>query len=316
MLAGLACVAMLLSGCGSAAEDKAQDKADTEATPASPAPTATKAPNAKPSPTPEGDGVLVPKGLKTGAPADALGSTGGRRLFGADYSWPQCPKGMGIPQKRTLGAPMPTDAARFVIIGLTNGPSFTRNPCLADQVAWAKQRKLLTAAYAVVSWPHQKTVDELGSKGPFGTSRLDQLRNVGHQAARYTIGQMRSAGLPSPIVWVDVEPVNDFAWSGTTQEQAAVVEGTVRGYTDAGLRVGIYSTPAMYEAIVGGLRFGVPEWRAAGQTSMAEALRRCGPDWSIQGGQGVFGQWVEDNRDRNVTCPGVDLRLGEYFHQF
>ncbi|RYE79984.1 MAG: hypothetical protein EOO74_02845, partial [Myxococcales bacterium] len=239
-------LALLGAGCGSDAEPKQTTR--TTATPS-----ATPSPSKKPAAaqTPEGDGALVPKGLKTGAPVDALGSTRGKRLFGADYSWPQCPPGMGIPQKRTLGAPMPTDAARFVIIGLTNGPSFTPNPCLADQVAWAKQRKLLAAGYAVVSWPHQKTVDELGSKGPFGKSRLDQLRNVGHQAARYTISEMKKAGLPSPIVWVDVEPVNDFAWSGTTEEQAAVVEGTVRGYTDAGLRVGIYSTPAMYKAIVG-----------------------------------------------------------------
>ena len=100
------------------------------------------------------------------------------------------------------------------------------------------------------------------------------------------------------------------------EEHAAVVQGTVRGYRDAGLQVGVYSTPAIWSRIVGGLRFGVPEWRAAGQTSMAEALSRCGRDWSIQGGRGVFGQWVEDNRDRNVTCPGVDLRLSDYFHQF
>ena len=37
--------------------------------------------------------------------------------FGADVSWPQCPKGLGIPEKRTEGRPMPTSSARFVVLG-------------------------------------------------------------------------------------------------------------------------------------------------------------------------------------------------------
>ncbi len=306
-------VALVLAGCQ---EPSGNTLATARPSASSSRTTPTPAPTTKPAPPAEdADGSLVPEGLSTGEPAGATG-TGGRRIFGADISWPQCPKGMGIKYKETLGAPMPTDAARFVIIGLTNGPSFTPNPCLADQVAWARQRRMLTAAYAVVSWPHQGRVDELGSKGPHDSSRLGQLRNVGYQAAAYTVGQMRRAGLLSPIVWLDVEPVGHFEWEGTVEEQAAVVSGSVRGYRDAGLRVGLYSTPAMYRAIAGGLKLRVPEWRAAGQTSMREALSRCGRDWSIAGGPGVFGQWVEAGRDRNVTCPGADLRLADYFHQF
>ena len=64
---------------------------------------------------------------------------------------------------------------------------------------------------------------------------------------------------------------------------------------------------------MGDLSLGVPEWRAAGQTSRAEAESRCGPDWVIQGGEAVLGQWVEDSRDKNVTCPGAERPLGEFF---
>ena len=35
---------------------------------------------------------------------------------------------------------------------------------------------------------------------------------------------------------------------------------------------------------------GLPEWRAAGETSRAEAARRCGEDWAIQGGDGGAGR--------------------------
>ena len=60
---------------------------------------------------------------------------------------------MGIPQKQGQGSPMPVDAARYVILGLTNGPGFYPNPCLASQVAWVKSRHLMAAAYSVISTP-------------------------------------------------------------------------------------------------------------------------------------------------------------------
>jgi hypothetical protein len=95
-----------------------------------------------------------------------------------------------------------------------------------------------------------------------------------------------------------------------------VVEGQARAYTDAGYAIGIYSTPYLWETVVGDYSLGgVPEWRAAGETSREEALNRCGEDWSIQGGTAILGQWVADNRDHNVTCPGVALDLGLWFHQ-
>ncbi|TYL45301.1 hypothetical protein FXB39_19075 [Nocardioides sp. BGMRC 2183] len=237
-------------------------------------------------------------------------------LLGADISWPQCPPGMGIPEKRTLGMPMPVPEAQFVIVGLTNGPGFTPNPCLTDQVDWVSDHQLMLAAYAVSSYPDADTLAEYGDQGPFdAASDLGRLRNVGYQQARYNIGNMGSAGLQTPIVWIDVEPVPDFAWSSDKTANAAVIEGAARGYVDAGYEIGVYSTPHLWDEVVGDLRLEVPEWRAAGETSREEALSRCGDDWSIQGGEAVFGQWVEQRRDHNVTCPGIAADLGRWFHQ-
>ena len=237
---------------------------------------------------------------------------------GADVSWPQCPKGMGIPEKRSKGLPMPVAEAEFVVVGLTNGPGFTPNPCLADQVAWAKERGLMASAYAVASYPDDETVEKYAWDGPYsGASRKGRLRNVGYQQARFNIETMAAAGLQSPVIWIDVEPVALFEWSGDPAANSAVVEGLARAYTDAGFAIGIYSTPYLWETVVGGFSLnGVPEWRAAGETSRDEALARCGDDWSIQGGEGILGQWVADNRDHNVTCPDVALDLGVWFHQY
>jgi hypothetical protein len=146
---------------------------------------------------------------------------------------------------------------------------------------------------------------------------MGRLKNVGYQQARFNIGTMGTVGLLSPIVWLDVEPVPDFEWSEDLQANAAVLTGVARGYVDAGFKIGVYSTPGLYARVVGDFSLGgVPEWRAAGETSRAEALSRCGDDWSIQGGQAVMGQWVEQQRDQDVTCPGIARDLGLWFHRF
>ncbi len=310
----LACLLASVAACGGGS-DEAGPAAATS-------PSSTRSSSGPSSgPTPEGDGELVPPGLDIALPdlttTPKPGTVGPVRLYGADVSWPQCPKGMGIPERKSHGAPMPTEAARFVVIGLTNGPAFTPNPCLSDQVAWAQQRDLLVAAYAVTSYPTRTDLVRYGSDGPYdGDTRLGELRNVGYQAAQYNLENMRVAGLPSPVIWVDVEPLTIFEWSPDEVANAAVVEGTVKGYQDAGFKVGFYSTPLLWRRIVGDLRFGLPEWRAAGQTSQAEAVRRCRPDWSFQGGDAVLGQWVEDDRDRNVTCPGAVADPSQWFATF
>ena len=67
---------------------------------------------------------------------------------------------------------------------------------------------------------------------------------------------------------------------------------------------------------MGDLALRLQEWRAAGETSRAEARARCGDDWSIQGGAAVLAQWVEDERDQDVTCPGTSAQLAQWFQQY
>lgn len=253
----------------------------------------------------------------SGGPTSDIAPRDGE-VLGGDMSWPQCPVGTGIPQKQGKGLPYPLPDAEYVVLGLTNGPGFTPNPCLADQVRWARTNQVLVAAYSVSSFPSAAQLEEFGGDGPYdATDRLDRLRNVGYQQARFNIATMGRVGLVSPIIWIDVEPVPLFEWSSDLRANAAVIEGVARGYVDAGFDIGVYSTPALYRRVVGALRLGgVPEWRAAGQTSREEARRRCGDDWSIQGGRAVMGQWVEQQRDRNLTCPGIAADLGRYFHRF
>lgn len=311
--------ALATAGCGGSVLD-GYEQVDASASPTvAPSPSLTATPTAKPR-----------KPRKTDSPAPASPSPSiavpelrvppsfDRLVTGGDVSWPQCPKGMGIPEKPTLGLAMPLPSAEYVIMGLTNGPAFTTNPCLADQVEWVKKRHLMAAAYAVNSYPDEETLATYGSRGPHdGSTRLGALRNVGYQQALFNLETMNAAGLLTPIIWLDVEPVPIFEWSADKKANAAVVEGAARGYTDAGYAIGAYSTPLLWDTVVGDFTLGgIPEWRAAGETSQAEALERCGSDWSFQGGPGVIGQWLEDNRDRNVTCPGASKQMFRWFAQY
>ena len=310
---------LLASACEAPLKPESQRAADSPSSGATPSSQRASSPSLQPNPKAPKDrtGGKRPPTPSITVPSLSIPPRVSGLVEGADASWPQCPKGMGIPQKPTQGSPMPLATARFVILGLTNGPAFTPNPCLADQVEWIRSRGLLAAAYAVNSYPDQETIKRYARKGPFdGETRLGALGNVGYQQALFNLATMKAAGLESPVIWLDVEPVPGFAWSPDPAANSAVIRGAARAYTDKGFRIGAYSTQALWAQVVGDLRLGIPEWRAAGQTSRAEALRRCGPDRMFQGGEPVLSQWVEFGRDRNITCPGTSSRMQRWFHQY
>jgi hypothetical protein len=311
--------ALATAGCGGSVLDDYEQAAESTTPSVSAAPEPTPTPTVRRTSSPARTPKPTPSGAATiDVPKLRIPPSSTRLVTGGDASWPQCPKGMGIPEKRTLGLPMPLPSAEFVILGLTNGPGFTPNPCLADQVRWIKHRHLMTSAYAVTSYPDGEVLARYGSNGPYDAgTRLGALKNVGYQQAMFNVATMQQAGLVTPVVWLDVEPVPVFEWSADRAANAAVVEGAARGYTDAGYQIGAYSTPVLWETVVGNFTLGgIPEWRAAGQTSKEEALSRCGPDWTFQGGNGVIGQWVDGNRDLDITCPGAARQMFRWFTQY
>jgi len=240
-----------------------------------------------------------------------------RTAVGRDISWPNCPRGMGIPARRSPGNPMPPPSATFVVIGLTNGPAFHSNPCLRSQVDYARRHGMWTAAYAVATYPTRGQLRQYGGAGPRpGATRRDRLWNAGWAQARQNMTAMRAARLRSPIVWVDVEPVTPPApWSGRLRENRAVLEGSLAAYRRAGLRVGLYSTPTMWRGIVGDVRYGLPEWRTAGLSPRRAALAACGPTRRFQSGAPVLTQWYTAREDFDMLCPGrpPGKVLREYF---
>jgi hypothetical protein len=261
-----------------------------------------------------------------GPSARAASSTGlvtgqqSKPLRGADISWPNCKKGMGIPSRRTKGRPMPYKSSKFVVIGLTNGPAYYPNPCLASQVAWAKRHHVYTAPYSFTTYPTKAQLKKYGSAGPWlGVTKRKRLLNAGFAQAQFNLANMRRAGLVAPFVWVDVEYSRSPAkWSHSRSSNRAVLEGVLAGYRAGGLRVGVYSSEYPWRDLVGKVRYHLPEWRTVGPASKAKALRKCHVR-STQGGRIVLTQWWHDEkRDFDVTCPAFSSpkQLNRYFHKY
>jgi hypothetical protein len=264
-------------------------------------------------------GLPATGGVDSPAGSKVQAVLAGVPAVGNDISWPQCPKGTGIPSRRGQGQPMPPASAQFVVIGLTNGPAFYPNPCLGTQTAWARTHHVYTATYAMTTYPTSGQLATYGRKGPYvGTSPAAKLANTGYAQAQFNVASMRRAGLVSPFMWVDVEPYPLAPWSTGTSANKAVVDGALRGYRAAGLKVGLYSTVSAWPQVLGAARYGLPEWRTAGPRAKSVALGRCVSSQSFQGGPAVLAQWWTPTTDHDLTCPVASTGsvLTAYFHKY
>jgi hypothetical protein len=241
----------------------------------------------------------------------AVAPTPGLRLAGGDISWPNCPKGLGIPSRRTLGNPMPLASATFTVIGLTNGPGWYPNPCLASHVAWAKAHGVWTSAYSMTTYPTAAQRAAYGGLGPWSAATTTgRLRNAGYQQALFNVASMHATGLDVPFVWVDVEPYPTTGWPKAVLGNREVIRGVVRAYEDQGYGVGFYSYDNGWRAVVGSWRKpAYPAWVPVGpvRNGWTVASARCSRP-SFSGGPVVLAQWVQSNRDRDVTCDALTGR--------
>jgi hypothetical protein len=219
--------------------------------------------------------------------------TPGRATQGVDIGWPNCPVGMGIPERRTQGQPMPPTGAAFAVLGLTNGPAFYPNPCLASQVRYVRARHLWTGVYSIVSYPTAAQLARYGGSGALPT----RLYRAAQAEARFNLDTMHQAGIArAPMMWVDVEPVRGWPWSGIKADNNTVISGVIAAYQQAGMRVGLYSYKSGWNEITGGRRItGLPTW---------VPLQTCSTP-SFSGGPTLMTQTSDGHSDLNTTCPGV-----------
>jgi hypothetical protein len=240
--------------------------------------------------------------VPVGAPPRELAAAPAATVLGADVSWPQCSVAQG-----GYALPMPPDDSRFVVIGLTAGLPFAANPCLADQVRWARDRGVPAHAYTVAAHPTNAEVRRHGTRGPWrATTLAGRLSNTGYAQGVSAVATARSVGLAPGVLWVDVEPRARQPWpTGTAAvlRNRAVLLGMLRALSDARQPTGVYSFASGWREITGGWRLpGLPVWATAGRSGRAAAAAMCGTP-SFSGGPVHLAQWFDDVRDSDLTCP-------------
>ena len=201
--------------------------------------------------------------------------------LGYDVSYPQC------------RSDLPAKAA-FGIVGVNGGAPLTSNKCFSEQIAWAQR----TGAYAVYI-----NTSNSGAKDPVA---------YGRKLAEDAIRRERAAGVSGiGVWWLDVELTN--TWRGTQQENATVLAAMAARLQEAGVRVGIYSSPQQWQEIAGDWAPGLPVWNATGPGTEKAALQAC--DEEFAGSTTAIVQWVarEGGRqlDHNRVCPAWRDRAGE-----
>lgn len=215
---------------------------------------------------------------------------------GHDISWPQC------------GRPVPTPGA-FGIVGVTGGRPYTRNPCLAEQFAWAESTPGGAGFYMNTSNPgiDSLSVDWYGQLAPDPACRPGNdgacAYNFGYNAAADAFAYARDATghAGGRVWWLDVE--TDNSWSDT---DVVANRASIQGSLDFLQRqpdvvVGIYSSPRMWRWIMADhVLPAVPSWMA-GATTQAGAVAHCDPSFSFTGGPVALSQWVEDF-DHDYVC--------------
>ncbi|MBV9099161.1 MAG: peptidoglycan-binding protein [Frankiaceae bacterium] len=225
---------------------------------------------------------------------------------GYDVSWPQCSdSGNG-----SKAAHMPSSSGTYVILGLTHGAGHTVNPCLGAQLQWAKDHNVMVGAYLVPSYPTARELARADS-GPYGNCGTNDVAcragNDGSRQAREALNTMQAAGVPAPMVWVDVEFRHKYPWSKNQSVNARVVEGVIKRLQSSDVAVGIYTTSYMWQHIVGDYRVNLPNWLPAGDGKVADAEAKCKTTGS--GGVTWIGQYTR-SFDENVTCPVMDATPG------
>ncbi|HUC20470.1 MAG TPA: hypothetical protein VMR98_03185 [Candidatus Polarisedimenticolaceae bacterium] len=262
-------------------------------------------------------GAMAAEPVRRQATADPLG---------VDVSWPQCDQRLAAIRKA------------FVIVGVNGGLATTTNPCLKDQLVWARQttghptqEKLQLyvntgnpGGLGTPSWPNS-TIDPAGTTAPnphgvcdgsdslacawqYGWNRsLEDIRD------RFQPAALGAHITPSPAAylwWLDVETENTWKLSGTafdSQSNVAVLEGMTAYFQSVGARVGLYAFGEQWNQIVGSVvgpasnLNGLPNWRLGG-ANLDTAKAACLAPPLTPGGRIHMTQIVIDGLDYNYSC--------------
>lgn len=248
-----------------------------------------------------------------------------KELVGYDVSYPQC--GKKLPSSHS-----------FAIVGVNGGTAAKTNPCLAEQLIWAKkatggtgqpnvQLYVNTANPGEIideidTWPSSNT-DKTGfiTDNPYGTCAYQNdlpcswqygwNRALEAHLDRFVPAAQTAAMSVDPaayVWWLDVETMNTWQ-SGSSEALArntAALEGWTAYFNAKNAKVGLYSTAVQWNEITGTPDAtknmdGLPNWRPSG-ASLSNAKANCTVAPLTAGGFISMTQYVQQNIDKNHSC--------------
>jgi len=219
---------------------------------------------------------------------------------GYDVSYPQC------------GGALPSSPA-FGIIGVSDGLAYGKNPCLAQQYAWAVTAP--PGAPGPAFYMNTGNPGTLASRvdwyAPNGQMQCDTTHedgcayNYGFNAARdaygYASTNSSTTAAKTATWWLDVETSN--SWLGSPSQNLIDIQGSIDFFTKTAFvsQVGIYSTGYQWGQITGGAQLPttVLNW-VAGAPSKKGAPALCSPSFS--GGKVKFVQYPSGGFDADYVC--------------
>jgi hypothetical protein len=245
---------------------------------------------------------------------------------GYDISWPQC------------GKKLPSEFA-FAIIGVNGGTAANTNPCLTEQLLWAKNANGTTkqpriqlyvntanpgeVIDEISTWP-TNNIDPEGvtTDNPYGECEYANDKACSWQygwnrASEAAVQRFAPAALKAGISdktsdyvwWLDVELIN--TWQSGSDEalhrNVATLEGMTEYFQSKNAEVGLYATAYQWGVITGNFidagsnLNGLANWRPSG-SNLNNAINNCTVDPLTPGGYISLTQYVQKNLDHNYSC--------------
>lgn len=216
----------------------------------------------------------------------------------------------------------------FGIVGVDGGLANDANPCLGEELGWARgapgQRRPAQppvslyvdtgnpGAHHVADWPGGGTTPGYGSCNGLLTDACSYL--YGHERAAYSyrlVAALDPVAARTASWWLDVEL--GASWAGTYELNIAAIKGFLAGLRHAGANgsVGIYSSAAQWKDITGltaqttPAAFGIrlPDWVGGIEASPAAAQQNCASG-GFTGVAPTLAQYRGGPFDADLRCPG------------
>ena len=234
---------------------------------------------------------------------------------GFDVSYPQC------------SGSYPSNPL-FGIVGVNGGLANNANPCIGEELHWARDAPGQTrpkqpplSLYIntgnpgrdATDWPRAGTAPAYGACNGLLTDACSYI--YGEQRAAYSyrlVAALDPVAARTAPWWLDVELM--ASWAGTYELNIAALQGFIAGLNSAGATgpIGIYSTSAQWKEITGltaqttpaPFRGRLPDWVAGTEGTLAQARQNC-TSGGFTGVAPSLAQYRIGPRDADLRCIGT-----------